>query len=209
MGGGQSEAANQAYGTEQYLSNAMYDISRGATKAGLGYLTGEYGRGGFDFGPKYQAMQTDVLEKSLGRSGSFLNPQGMGDVAAARAAGVSAVGQQKITSGMDEMNKLRSQLAGQGLATTNFAEQAGRQSVAAIGNMAYNPTMSTISALGGLGAAVYGGFNQPTKTTNTGGSFTGWGSAFGIPGTPQDINVPVTSLVPPGQWSLFNRGPGG
>ncbi len=203
MGGGQAGAAEQAYGTEQYLSNAMYDISRGATKAGLGYLTGEYGRGGFDFGPKYQAMQTDVLEKSLGRSGSFLDPRGMGDIASARAAGVSAVGQQKITSGMDEMNKLRSQLAGQGLATTNFAEQAGQQSVAAIGGMAPNSTMSTISALGGLGAAVYGGFNQP-GTRPTGGS-TGpatqsfMGSTFS---TPNVFGSQITSLVPPGSFGF-------
>jgi hypothetical protein len=80
---------------------------------------------------------------------------------AARAQALAGVTAQKVTSGLDEMNKLRSMLSGQGLQTTNLAEQAAGQSTSALGGMySGNQTAEIIKGVGALGAAGYGAGKQ-------------------------------------------------
>lgn len=183
--GGTSSTASEATLLNMGLSGSMYGLSKQALQAGSSYLTGAYGMGGYNQDAKYNAMLGQALDQTSGMQGSFLNPASMGDVGAAKATAVAGVGSQKVLSGLDEMNKLRSQLAGQGLATTNFAQQAGALSAQALRGMAPNPTMSYINAGLGLGAAVYGGFNQAGESPFAGNQINPglqpggvWGGGF-------------------------------
>ncbi len=215
--GGRNEAAANLAAEQIQLSNQMFGLSHQALTGGTDYLTKEYGLGGYDQSAKFGAMTSQAIDASGLGHGFFLNPQSMAGAAGGRAEAISQVGTQKVLSGMDEMNKIRSQLAGQGLATTNFAQQAGGLSTMALGGMAENPTMSTVNAALGLGSALY-----------KGGAQAGWWGGAGQTGTPSGFGLgvsptsmapfgmtpqtsffsPVTSLVSPGQFRMFS-GPGG
>ena len=212
MGGTSDEAENLAQ-TQMGLSNQMYDLSSRALRGGTSYLTGAYGMGGYDQSAKFGAMQTQALDQTAGMQGSFLNPTEMGDMGAATATAIAGVGSQKVLSGIDEMNKLRSQLAGQGLATTNFSQQAGAQSAQALRGLEYDPTMSWVNAGLGAAAAGYGAYNRmqrPPGSGGGGGSPTGnSGSFLGSSGGSMTnwATQPITSLVPPGQFSFYGGKP--
>jgi hypothetical protein len=150
MGGSdQADAANQAYMQELQLSNQTYELGSGALKGGLSYLTDTYKGGGYDQSAKFQAMQGLTMDKMAGA-----NP-------AARAQALAGVTNQKVTAGMDEMNKIRSMLAGQGLQTTSLAAQAAGQETSAIGGMyGSNRTMETVKGIGALGSTIYGAGQQ-------------------------------------------------
>jgi len=159
--GDTSDKAAVAASQNLALSNDMYNLSSDALKGGTSYLTGLYGMGGPDQSAKYGAMAGLTADQNAGMHGSFLDPASMGNTGAMKAEAIAGVGSQKVLSGLDEMNKLRSQLAGQGLATTNFAQQAGAQSAQALRGMESDSTMSWVNAGLGTAAAAYGGFNQP------------------------------------------------
>src|SRR5471032_2450701 len=116
MSGDQTTASRAAFEQQSALSNETYDLGSKALGEGLSYLTNAYQGGGYDQSAKYSAMQSMTMDQTAGSN------------RAARAQALAGVTAQKITSGLDEMTKIRSMLAGQGLQTTNLAEQAGHQS---------------------------------------------------------------------------------
>src|SRR5574343_1987950 len=109
MSSDQSVAAHEAFDQNQMLSDQMFGLGRGALSSGLSYLTNAATTGGYDQSQKYSALQSMTMDQTAG-----------GDPAA-RAQALSGVTASKLTSGLDEMNKIRSMLSGQGLQTTNFA----------------------------------------------------------------------------------------
>lgn len=149
MAGDQDVAAKSAFETNQNLSNQQFELGKGALSGGLSYLTNAYKGGGYDQSSKYSAMQSLTMDET-----ARANP-------AARAQALAGVTAQKVTSGLDEMNKLRSMLSGQGLQTTNLAEQAAGQSVSALSGMYNgNRTAETIKGVGALASAGYGAGKQ-------------------------------------------------
>jgi hypothetical protein len=171
MGGSdQSEAAQSAFTQNSQLSEQTYGLGKEALGGGLSYLTSQYRGGGYNQSAKFQAMQSQTMDQMAGA-----NP-------AARAQAMAGVTSQKVTSGLDEMNKLRSMLAGQGLQTTNLAEQASKQSTSAISGMyGGNQTLNTIEGIGALGSTVYGAGKQAGWWGQTANQSPG--SAPGGPGT--------------------------
>lgn len=158
-GGGNKQNALEVAGRlNMQMENEMYGLSKPALQAGTDYLTGAYGQGGFDQSAKYGAMQTQALDTPLG--GNIMQGN-LGQASGNRASALSGIGGQKLAAGVDEMNKLRSMLAQKGLRTTNLAQEAGAQSIAAIPQMAQgNQTLSTILGVGAVGASAYGGYKQ-------------------------------------------------
>jgi hypothetical protein len=149
VGSDQSEAADEAFALNTKLSDQQYSLGKGALQGGLSYLTDAYKGGGYDQSAKFSAMQGLTMDKMAGA-----NP-------AARAQALAGVTNQKITAGMDEMNKIRSMLAGQGLKTTGLAEQAAGQSASAIGGMyGGNKTEDIIKGVGAVGSSIYGAGQQ-------------------------------------------------
>ena len=180
MGGSdQSEAAQSAFTQNSQLSEQTYGLGKEALGGGLSYLTSQYRGGGYNQSAKFQAMQSQTMDQMAGA-----NP-------AARAQAMAGVTSQKVTSGLDEMNKLRSMLAGQGLQTTNLAEQSAGQSVSAIKGMyGGNQTLNTIEGIGAAGASVYGAGKQggwwgqaanQSPGGSSGGPGTGSGGSGGQP----------------------------
>jgi hypothetical protein len=158
MSGAQGEAAQAAYTQQHQLSEQSYGLGSSALQGGLSYLTNAYGSGGYDQSGKYGAMQSMTMDQTAGGNAS------------ARAQALSGVTAQKVTSGLDEMSKLRSMMSGQGLQTTGLAEQAGQQSSSALRGMYQgNQTVNTVEGIGALGAGIYGAGKQ--------GGW--WGSAAG------------------------------
>jgi hypothetical protein len=108
------------------------------------------------------------------------------------------------------MQKLRSMLAGQGVQTTNFSQQAGAMEIEAISGMAPNPTKSAIGMGLGAAAGIYGagrdqGWWGQAPRTGSGTPRNSWGSFLGTPGQPQSLETPITSLVPSGSFGLGMR----
>lgn len=156
--GGQARAAGDAVRMNMGLEDQMYGLAKPALESGTNYLAGAYGQGGYDQSAKYGSMQTQALDTPLG--GNILQGN-LGQAAGNRASAISGIGGQRLAAGVDEMNKLRSMLAQKGLRTTNLAQEAGAQSIAAIPQMAQgNQTLSTILGVGAVGAGVYGGYKQ-------------------------------------------------
>lgn len=156
MGGDSAtQAAGSAARTNMDLEAQMYGLAKPALEAGTNYLSGVYKQGGFDQSNKYNAMQSMLSDQPIG--GSIFQGN-LGQAAGNRAAGYAGIGAQKLAAGVDEMNKLRSMLAQKGLRTTNLAQKAGAQSIAAIPQMQQgNQTLSAILGVGGAAAGVYGG----------------------------------------------------
>lgn len=193
------------------MSDTMYDTALSARKAGTGYLTGAYEMGGFDQGAKYQSMQSGILDALASKGpGDFRNPADLGNRLAMRAEAVSNVGAQQVTAGMDELNKIRTLLAGNGLATTNFAQQEGQTRTQAAGMEDFNPTMSTVNAGLGLAASIYGGGKKAGWWSGSQPASSGQTSSFGFGLEGSNLSnwatTPITSLVPPGSFS-FTGGP--
>src|ERR1700693_921548 len=167
MGDPQAEAANQAIELDIRTGEQAYDLGMGGLKAGTSYLTSAYGAGGMDQSAKYAAMQTGVMEQ---------NPYD----AVARESAIGSVTSQKVLGGLDEMNRLRGMLAGQGLKTTGLAAQAAGERTAAIGGMApWDKAGSTAKMVAGAASAAYGAYQDrpgqaPSSTLQPGaGSFFG------------------------------------
>ena len=157
MGDGQSVAAKQATSRNLALSDQMFGQAMSGLVPAENYLGQAFNMGGMiDLNPKYDAMQSSFLDKTMGVSGNFTDPTQMGKVAGGRASGVSGIASEKIGEKFDIMNSIRSMLAGQGLKTTGMAASAESLSVGALAGMAPNPTMSTIKGVGAAAAAGYG-----------------------------------------------------
>jgi hypothetical protein len=204
MGNGPKDATlANVVGNNMSMADQMYGQAFTARKAGTDYAMGTYKMGGFDQSAKYQAMQSGILDTLAKKGpGNFLNPEDLGGRAAMRAEGISNVGGQQLMAGMDEMNRIRGLLAGNGLMTTNFAQQEGQTSVQAASQMDFNPTMSTINAGLGVASAAYGGYKNQQKPSSSPSSSSQFG--FGMTGSSMNnwASAPITSLVPPGQFSL-------
>jgi hypothetical protein len=182
MSDDQSTAAQQATTQNLNLSNQLYGIAAPALSSSMSYLTQAYGKGQMlDSTRKYQAETTNFLDQSAGQNGSFLDPKGMGDALSGRAAGLSGIGTEQIGGAVDEMNKIRSLLAGQGMNTTNMAGAAGGLETSALKYMNQgNQTGSIIKGAAGAGAAIYGAGNSggwwgqaAGGNANSGGGYTG------------------------------------
>src|SRR5271169_6151128 len=126
MGSDQSEAAAKASAQDISLSNQLYGIAAPALSSSMGFLTSAFGKGQtFDTGNKYAAERTMFADLSAQQPlGSFLSPQGLGQSLSGRASGMAGIGTEQIGAGVDEMNKIRSLLAGQGMNTTQMAGAA-------------------------------------------------------------------------------------
>jgi hypothetical protein len=200
---GENDSWN-AFNTNMSMADSMYNTSYEARKAGTMFATDAYQRGGFDQSAKYTALQSGILDAFAAKGlPDFRNPQALGSGLAARAEAVSNVGSEKIMAGMDEMNRIRSTLAGNGLQTTNFAQGYGETATKALGLMDESSTMSTINAGLGLASTIYGAVNKKPSSPPSSGSQFG----FGLQGS--DLSnwqtTPITSLVPPGQFSFTGR----
>jgi hypothetical protein len=179
MGDGRSSEAKAATSKNLALSDQMFDQAMSGLVPAQEYLGQAFNMGGMiDLNPKYDAMQSNFLDKTMGVSGDFRDPSQMGKVAGGRAAGVSGIAAQKIGEKFDIMNSIKSMLAGQGLKTTGMAASAEGLSVGALAGMAPNPTMSIIKGAGAAAAAGYGA-----------GRDAGWWGG-------------VKQTVPPGQSSV-------
>jgi hypothetical protein len=157
MGDGQSSAAREATYQNLDLSNQLFGLAKQGLTAGTDYLSSAYNMGGMiDLNPKYQAMQTQFMDKTGGAEGSFRDPSQMGKIEAGRAAGLSGIASEQIGEKFDIMNSIRSMLAGQGLKTTGMAAAAEGLSVDAISRMAPNQTGAYIKGGAALASAGYG-----------------------------------------------------
>lgn len=202
--GGQDAALDKEVRLNLGMGDSMYQTAAGALKAGTDYTTGAYKMGGFDQSAKYSALQSGILD-ALNRKGpgDFLNPQELGSSLAMRAEAISSVGAERVKAGMDEMMRIRSTLAGNGLQTTNFAQAEGATGVQAAAQMDFNPTMSTINAIGGLASTVYGGFKNASKSSSPPPSQFGFGTQGG--GLSNWATTPITSLMSPGRLGFTGR----
>ena len=159
MGSDQSLAAAQASAQDISLSNQLYGIAAPALSSSMGYLTSAYGKGStLDTSNKYAAERTMFMDQNAGNMGSFLDPKGLGASLSGRAAGLSGIGSEQIGSAVDEMNKIRSLLAGQGMKTTQMAGAASGLESEALRYM-YPSSAPLDYAMGGIGlaAGIYGG----------------------------------------------------
>lgn len=191
MGSDQGAAAQQATAQNLDLSNQLYGIGSRGLSSAMGYLGTARGAGGtLDQTQKYDAMRSNFMSSTAGMNGSFLDPKGMGDALSGRASGLSGIGSEQIGGAVDEMNKIRSLLAGQGLKTTGLAASAGGLEADALRYMnSGNATGSLIKGAAGAGAAIYGAGNQQgwwgqASQTVPGGAASGWTNpATGMGGT--------------------------
>jgi hypothetical protein len=162
--GGRDAEAERAAQINQGLSREQFQLGYQGAKAGLDYERGEYAGQTMDQTGKWEAKMTDVLEgAALTRGGgSDIRSQitGLEKADSAMALGRSGVEQEKMASGLDEINRIRSVLSGHGLQATNLASQSGALQSQAISEMAPNPTMSTILAAAAGGSAIYGAYQQ-------------------------------------------------
>jgi len=194
VGSDQSAAADQAANQDISLSNQLYGIAAPALSSSMGYLTSAYGKGQtLDTGNKYAAERTMFMDKSAGQNGSFLDG-GLGQSLSGKAAGLAGIGTEQIGGAVDEMNKIRSLLAGQGMKTTQMAGAASGLESSALGYMyGGNKTGDIITGGLGAGAALYGAGQQ--------GGW--WGQAAGNNPSNNPGGNPASTFG--GSWS----GPGG
>lgn len=162
---GDLSEAQQLYST---LARQEYNLGVPALTGASKYLQGEYSIGGYDQSDKYSALSTDVLEKSM---------LGGGDVSSrgqATAIGESSIATQKIMSGVDEINKVRSMLGSQGLKTTALGVEAAQTGVQALSQVPRGTTMSEILAGAGAASAIYGAYSgaQGKQTSVSPGAFS-------------------------------------
>lgn len=191
MGSDQGDAAHLATVQNMAMSDTLYGFGSQGLKSGLSYLGSARAMGGtLDQTQKYDAIRSNFMSSTAGMNGSFLDPQGMGDALSGRASGLSGVGSEQIGGAVDEMNKIRSLLAGQGLKTTGLAASAGGLETDALRYMnPGNATGSLIKGAAGAGAAIYGAGNQQgwwgqASQTVPGGAASGWTNpATGMGGT--------------------------
>jgi hypothetical protein len=162
MGSDQSAAADAAYNQNLMLSSELYGMAKPALSSAMGYLGSAFQSGQMlDTSGKAAAERANFGAQTAGQSGSFLDPVGMGNAGSARAAGMSGIGAEQIGGAVDQMNQIRSLLAGQGLKTTNAAAQAGGLETQALGYMnSGNATASTIKGIAGGAAGLYGAGTQ-------------------------------------------------
>jgi hypothetical protein len=158
VGSDQSAAAQQSEQQNIDLSNNLYGIAAPALSSSMSYLTQAYGKGQMlGTGQKYQAETTNFLDQSAGQNGSFLDPKAMGNALSGRAAGLSGIGTEQIGGAVDQMNQIRSLLAGQGMNTTNMAGAAGGLETSALKYMnSGNQTGSEIKGAAGGASALWG-----------------------------------------------------
>jgi len=169
----QSAAANASYDQNMMLSSELYGMAKPALSSAMGYLTQDFRSGQMlNTDAKTAAERANFTTATAGQSGSFLDPTGMGNMASGRASGLSGIGAEQIGGAVDQMNQIRSLLAGQGLKTTNAAAQAGGLETQALGYMnPGNATASTIKGIAGGAAGLYGAGTQ-----------AGWWSQAATPG---------------------------
>jgi hypothetical protein len=191
MGGdGSQQARDTAMSLQMALGGEEYGIAQKALTGGMGYLTAARARGGgIDQTAKYDAMRTDVAEtagRAVGAGGGMFGEGGVAGGLAAGAAGATATEAQRGSAALDEINKIRSALAGQGLASTGLAGQAGELQANAFKMMPNRPVWpSVVRGIGAAGAIAYGAFNQPggdLKQFPTAQTYGSW--ATGSPGMP-------------------------
>ncbi len=186
------------------LENRQFQLGLQGITAGTDYLNTTYkaGTGAALLDPKFAAMKTDALESSAQGTGN------MGDISAmlqARALGQSGVANQRLTAGLDEINKLRSLLANHGLKTTGLSQQGQGESLEALSLMPKNPALSTALGVGAAAAGVYGGLKQP-GTPGTGPSATSIAPLAS--GSFLGSDTSILQGGGPQSFSLFGGGPG-
>ena len=210
--GGDSGSMNRetAMNLQMALGQQEYGLASTALGGGMGYLTAANAMGGgVPQGGKYGAMGTDVLETSGRSITAGGGPFGAGSVGAglgAGAAGETATSAQQGSAALDEINKIRSDLAGQGLASTGLAGQAGQLQAEAFKMMPNRPQWpSVVGGVMGAGSAMYGAFNQPGGgTPNAPSPFTFGGDTAGyFSSTPQSFGQ---NLFPGASSSYFGGG---
>lgn len=159
MGNSTNQLAEATTQQDIALAGKEFALGNEALTSGTKYLTTEYNAGGTSIlDPKFRAMGTDALEASGASTG---NMQDVGSILQARALGQSGVANQKLTAGLDEINKLRGLLSSHGLQTTGLGVAGQGESLQALSLMPKNPTLSAVNAGLGGAAAVYGGLNKP------------------------------------------------
>jgi hypothetical protein len=198
MGGSTNKLAEATTQQDLKLMQDEFALSKGALSAGTDYLTTEYKAGGTDLlDPKFRAMRTDALEASAGSTGN------MGDVGAmlqARALGQSGVANQRLTAGLDEINKLRGLLSSHGLQTTGLGQQGQGESLEALSLMPKHPALSTGLGIAAAGAGIYGGLKDKTGPQTTTIAPIASGSFLG-----SDVNL--IQGGGPTSFSLMGQGP--
>src|ERR1700690_103941 len=196
MGSDQSEAAAKASWQDISLSNQLYGIAAPALSSSMGYLTKAYGAGQtLDTSNKYAAERTMFMDQGAQQPmGPFLDPKALGASLSGKAAGLAGIGTEQIGGAVDEMNKIRTLLAGQGMKTTQMAGAAsGLESEALRYMYPGNKTGDIITGGLGAGAALYGAGQQ--------GGW--WGQAAG--NNPNNNPGGNTASTFGGTWT----GPGG
>ena len=206
MGGSQAAAADAAMRQDQELMQKEFDLSQTGLTSAFAYGGQAYKSGGFDQSAKYSAMLDQTIDRGgMPVAGGSLAGMGTNtaDMEAARALGISGVGQGKILSAVDEMNKLRSLLSSNGLKTTGLGAEAGATSNYALGLMPKeSPGLSAGLGLAAAGAGIYGGLSKPGAPDTSGikpvSAFTG--SFLGS-------DVSLERAGGPSSFSLFGGGP--
>lgn len=202
MGSSTNKLAEATTQQDIALAGKEFAIGDQALKAGTNYLTTEYNSGGTSIlDPKFRAMGTDALEASGASTGNMAD---VGSILQARALGQSGVANQRLTAGLDEINKLRGLLSSHGLQTTGLGIAGQGESLQALSLMPKNPTLSAVNTGLGAAAAVYGGLKQPgapggTPQTQTIAPLSGssFGAASGIADADPTLGV--------GSSSFFSR----
>ena len=161
--GSSNAAASEASRISSQLGQEEFALGKTALGAGMDYASAEYGGKNIDLGPAYQARATDVLEGSMSGAIDSSSLQGMvmsvGTKAQTGAVGGTGVANQRIMAGLDEVNKVRSTLAGNGLKTTGLGVTAAGVSNQALANIPqYNKNLQTAIGVAGAGAAAYGAY---------------------------------------------------
>jgi len=158
----QDPSLTEAQSLYSSLAKRSYALGRPALEGAMTSLTGA--PGGIDQTAKFSGLQTDVLESARpgqdqGSSDIFSS---IGRLGQATAIGESSAAQQKVLSGVDEINKIRSMLGSQGLRTTALGVTAAQTGVEALAQVPRHQTESAVFAGLGLGAAAYGAYaNRP------------------------------------------------
>lgn len=175
MGGSNSnqQQLSSAETLQTGLASRQFGLGMEALKPGTSYLTQAYQSGGLqDMSPVYQNKMNQLLDRPA--SGNFLTGN-VGSSLGGRAMAASGVTSEKLTAALDQMNQIRSQLAGQGLRTTGLSTQAGGLEAQGLGLLLQSEpnTLQIARGAAGLGAGLYGAGKQA-------GWFTG--SGYGGPG---------------------------
>jgi hypothetical protein len=181
MADDQSAAASLAIQQDESMGQQAFQEGFGALTTGESYLMNQYKTGGLSQAGKFSAEQTNAAEA---------NPFDQ----LARAQAITNVTSQKVLSGLDEMDALRKQLAGQGLNTAGLAASAAQLQNKAISGMApWNTAGSIAKGVAGVGSAAWGsyldsqssggsGSTLQTTPTNFMGSQIDLGTPQGSPG---------------------------